>query len=126
MARMALSVFLITLFLGGCGTMPWSRAIDPTDGYNKREAAVIASDYIVKSPLADSADPKSGKAVENENVVCLTDHWLVIFADKNPFWTARYYYVIVGKNTGRVLTSGINWYQGNHWAPMLKGIDSCQ
>ena len=125
MARMGPGVCLIMFFLSGCGTMPWSKAIDSTDGFNRREAVVIASEYMVKSPLAESADIKSAKAIENDNVACLTDHWLVVFADKSPFWTARYYYVIVGKKTASVLTSGINWYQGNHWAPMLKGIDSC-
>jgi len=114
------------LAASGCGTMPWSRAIDPSDGFNKREAAVIASDYLAKTAMADDIDLASGRATENENVACLTDHWLVIFADQNPFWSSRYYYVIVGKHTGKVLTSGVNWYQGDHWAPVVKGVDSCR
>lgn len=121
------ALLLVAVFVfAGCATMPWSQRVDRVDGISEREAVIISRDFLQSTKFSSDVDQRSGKVAKEPQANCLTEHWLVCFADQNPFWKKRYYYVIVDKNSGNVLTAGVNWYQGDHWSPMLRGIDQCR
>jgi hypothetical protein len=119
----------LVVLMTGCAKLPnlsMDQAIARYGNTDRNEAMAIAAKFILTTPYADSADPGNTKVLENQSVACLSNHWLVAVADRNPFWKLRYYYVIVDKMSGTVTRSGVNWDQGDQWAPMVHGIDGCQ
>ncbi|MBF0485933.1 MAG: hypothetical protein HQL16_05415 [Candidatus Omnitrophica bacterium] len=125
MKRVMLLVVLL-LAASGCASLPWTSAVDLSDGVNRSEALKLARKQITNTQYADDVDVKSGRVVVNKNTACLVNYWLVTFRDNNPFWQQRYYYVLVHKTDGHVLRNGINWVKGDQWTPMLHGVDQCQ
>ncbi len=121
-----IGTIVLMLLMAGCATMPWSQKVDYSDGINRREAKLIARDFIASSQYAEDVSRDSVKTIENKMTACLDNHWLVEFADANPFWKLRFYYVIVDNVSGKVVRFGVNWYQGDYWSPMLRGIDQCR
>jgi hypothetical protein len=119
-------VFLIALLVAGCASLPWSQAVDWSDGINQREAKELARRFIRTSPYANDAALQNVTVIKDKHVDCLSGHWLVAVADHNPFWKLRYYYVVIDKASGKVARSGVNWAQGDEWSPMLRGIDQCK
>lgn len=117
---------LLSVLTAGCATMSGGRILDWTDGIDRNEAKEIARRFIGTTQFTDDVDLKTVKVVEKKNAACLSAHWLVTLADRSVFWQSRYYYVIIDKASGKVVRSGVNWAEGDHTSPMLRGIDQCK
>jgi hypothetical protein len=120
----SLSIFTLTFF--GCATTQPAATneyieqqlsrVDTTDGIDKREAIILAQNYLLKNPPDQSSNPaKRNVDINRFDTREFDDKYKIefdfIFEDGKPFMYPFYWSVIVDKKNGQILSSSFDGHK---------------